>query len=252
MNELQIFKNNEFGEIQILEEKGKFEFGATEIARMLGYTNPHKAIIDHCKKDGLTKREVIDSLGRKQEKNFISEGNLYRLITHSKLPEAERFEIWVFDEVLPSIRKTGGYIAGEENMTEDELIAQALLVVNRKLEEKTKENETLKLNNSKLIVENQIMQPKAEYFDDLVDRNLLTNFTETAKELKVKRKDFITFLLNHKYVFRNKKGKLEPYSNSKNDGLFEIKEGKNNKTGWKGTQTLITPKGRETFRLLCI
>lgn len=252
MNELQIFKNNEFGEIQILEEKGKFEFGATEIARMLGYTNPHKAIIDHCKKDGLTKREVIDSLGRKQEKNFISEGNLYRLITHSKLPEAERFEIWVFDEVLPSIRKTGGYIAGEENMTEEELIAQALLVVNRKLEEKTKENETLKLNNSKLIVENQIMQPKAEYFDDLVDRNLLTNFTETAKELKVKRKDFITFLLNHKYVFRNKKGKLEPYSNSKNDGLFEIKEGKNDKTGWKGTQTLITPKGRETFRLLCI
>lgn len=252
MNKLQIFKNKEFGEIQILEEKGKFEFGATEIARMLGYTNPHKAIIDHCKKDGLTKREVIDSLGRKQEKNFISEGNLYRLITHSKLPEAERFEIWVFDEVLPSIRKTGGYIAGEENMTEEELIAQALLVVNRKLEEKTKENETLKLNNSKLIVENQIMQPKAEYFDDLVDRNLLTNFTETAKELKVKRKDFITFLLNHKYVFRNKKGKLEPYSNSKNDGLFEIKEGKNDKTGWKGTQTLITPKGRETFRLLCI
>ena len=69
MNSLQIFNNNEFGEIQILEEKGKFEFGATEIARMLGYTNPHKAIIDHCKRDGLTKREVIDSLGRKQEKN---------------------------------------------------------------------------------------------------------------------------------------------------------------------------------------
>ena len=252
MNELQIFRNEEFGEIQIIEENGKFEFGATEVAKMLGYTNPHKAIIDHCKKDGLTKREVIDNLGRKQEKNFISEGNLYRLITHSKLKSAEKFERWVFEEVLPSIRKTGGYIAGEENMTEEELIAQALLVVNRKLEEKTKENETLKLNNSKLIVENQIMQPKAEYFDDLVDRNLLTNFTETAKELKVKRKDFITFLLNHKYVFRNKKGKLEPYSNSKNDGLFEIKEGKNNKTGWKGTQTLITPKGRETFRLLCI
>ena len=252
MNELQIFRNEEFGEIQIIEENGKFEFGATEVAKMLGYTNPHKAIIDHCKKDGLTKREVIDNLGRKQEKNFISEGNLYRLITHSKLKSAEKFERWVFEEVLPSIRKTGGYIAGEENMTEEELIAQALLVVNRKLEEKTKENETLKLNNSKLIVENQIMQPKAEYFDDLVDRNLLTNFTETAKELKVKRKDFITFLLNHKYIFRNKKGKLEPYSNSKNDGLFEIKEGKNDKTGWKGTQTLITPKGRETFRLLCI
>jgi len=70
MNNLQIFKNQEFGEIQIVEENGKIEFGATEVAKMLKYANPHKAIIDHCKKDGLTKREVIDNLGRKQEKNF--------------------------------------------------------------------------------------------------------------------------------------------------------------------------------------
>ena len=111
MNNLQIFESKDFGEIQIIEEEGKFEFDATGIAKILGYTNPHKAIIDHCKKDGLTKREVIDRLGRKQEKNFISEGNLYRLITHSKLPDAEKFEKWVFDEVLPNIRKTGMYIA---------------------------------------------------------------------------------------------------------------------------------------------
>ncbi len=124
MNSLQIFNNNEFGEIQILEEKGKFEFGATEIARMLGYTNPHKAIIDHCKRDGLTKREVIDSLGRKQEKNFISEGNLYRLITHSKLPVAEKFEIWVFDEVLPTLRKQGTYTIKKRHKPIDRAIKQ--------------------------------------------------------------------------------------------------------------------------------
>ena len=108
----------------------------------------------------------------------------------------------------------------------------------------------LKVENSRLVVDNQIMQPKAEYFDELVDRNLLTNFRETAKQIKVSEKVFVKFLLDHKYVFRNKKGKLEPYAAYAKSGLFEIKECINEKTNWSGTQTLITPKGRETFRLL--
>ncbi len=93
------------------------------------------------------------------------------------------------------------------------------------------------------------MLPKAEYFDELVDRNLLTNFRDTAKELRVKEKQFIQFLINKKYVYRDQKSQLKPYA-EKNTGIFEIKEAKNEKTGWVGTQTLITPKGRETFRLL--
>lgn len=88
-----------------------------------------------------------------------------------------------------------------------------------------------------------------DYFDELVNRNLLTNFRETAKQLEVKEKDFITFLLNKKFIYRDKKGKLLPYAD-KNNGLFEVKECYNEKTQWSGTQTLITPKGRETFRLL--
>ncbi|NFO02700.1 oxidoreductase [Clostridium botulinum] len=107
----------------------------------------------------------------------------------------------------------------------------------------------LQIENEELLVANTNMQPKAEYFDELVDRNLLTNFRDTAKELKVKEKAFIGFLLNIGYVYRDKKQKLKPYAD-KNDGLFEIKEVRNEKTGWVGTQTLITPKGRETFRLL--
>lgn len=108
---------------------------------------------------------------------------------------------------------------------------------------------SLKLTNSQLTVENQIMQPKADYFDELVDRNLLTSFRETAKQLDIKEKEFIAFLLEKKYIYRDKKGKLMPYAD-KNKGLFEIKETFNEKTQWSGTQTLITPKGRETFRLL--
>lgn len=110
---------------------------------------------------------------------------------------------------------------------------------------------TLKMANSVLSVNNQIMKPKADYFDELVDRNLLTNFRETAKQLHIKQGDFIQFLLDKKYLYRDKRGKLLPYAD-KNDGLFEVKECFNDKTQWSGTQTLVTPKGWETFRLLCL
>lgn len=104
---------------------------------------------------------------------------------------------------------------------------------------------------SKLTVDNQIMQPKADYFDELVDRNLLTSFRETAKQLCIKERDFIKFLVDKKYIYRDKKGKLMPYAEHAEKGLFEVKECYNEKTAWSGTQTLVTPKGRETFRLLC-
>lgn len=122
----------------------------------------------------------------------------------------------------------------------EKIMARALKIAENKIN-------ILTLDNSKLTEQNQLMQPKAIYFDELVDRNLLTNFRETAKELKIKEKDFIKYLIDNNYVFRNKKGKLEPYS-TKNNSLFEVKEAVNGK--WSGTQTLITPKGRETFRLL--
>ena len=105
---------------------------------------------------------------------------------------------------------------------------------------------------SALTVENQIMKPKAEYFDELVDRNLLTGIRETAGELGVKQNQFVAFLLEKKYMYRDKKGKLTAYAKPLSDGLFERKECVNEKTQWKGTQDLVTLKGRETFRLLMV
>ncbi len=116
MNELQVFQNSEFGELGVLEIDNKPYFPATTCAKILGYVNPWKAINDHCKEDGLTKREVIDRMGRNQQVKFITEGNLYRLIVGSKLPAAEKFERWVFDEILPSIRRNGGYVGSMEKM----------------------------------------------------------------------------------------------------------------------------------------
>lgn len=248
MNELQIFKNEEFGEVRTVEIEGKPFFCGSDVAKALGYAIPSKAVNTHCK--GVSKMEA-PTAGGTQTLLFIPEGDLYRLIVSSKLPTAEKFEQWVFDEVLPSLRKHGGYISGQAEMSPEELMAKALQVAQKTLEEREARIGVLAAENSALTVEKQILQPKADYFDELVDRNLLTNFRETAKQINVKQKDFVNFLLEKKYVYRDKRGKLMPYAD-RNEGLFEIKECFNEKTQWCGTQTLITPKGRETFRLLCL
>ena len=116
--------------------------------------------------------------------------------------------------------------------------------------EEQQEKKQLSAKVSSLTVDNAIMQPKADYFDQLVDRNLLTNLRDTAKELQIKQNAFVSFLLEKKYMYRDQKGKLMPYSKHVDAGLFEIKEFTNEKTGFSSTQALITPKGRETFRLL--
>lgn len=109
MSELKIFDNEQFGSLQVLEKDGKVFFPATDVALKLGYSNPHDAIKRHVKEYGVVFHEVIDTLGRKQEKKYISEGNLYRLISNSKLETSQQFEQWVFDDVLPTLRMTGVY-----------------------------------------------------------------------------------------------------------------------------------------------
>lgn len=239
MSNIQIFSNPEFGAVRTLEESGTILFCGKDSATALGYKSPKDAISAHC--PGAVKRR-LPTPGGEQEMSFIPESDLYRLIFSSKLPNAEKFTDWVTGEVLPSIRKNGGYIAGQEELSPQELMAKALLVANKTLADR-------EARISELTVQNQIMAPKAEYFDALVDRNLLTNFRETAKELGIPPKAFVDWLLAKKYLYRDQKGKLLPRED-KNNGLFEVKEAKNEKTQWSGVQTLVTPKGRETFRLL--
>lgn len=246
MNEMQVFENNEFGTVRVLEENGKTLFCGSDVAKALGYSNAPDALNRHCR--SIVKRDTATAQGNMASMTFIPEGDVYRLITHSKLPAAEKFERWVFDEVLPTIRRTGGYLMPDK-VEEVLLNPDTIIQLATQLKESREKALRLEAANSALTVQKQIMQPKAEYFDELVDRNLLTNFRETAKELKIKEKAFVGFLLGHKYVYRDKRGKLVPYA-EKNSGLFELKECVNEKTGWGGTQTLITPKGRETFRLL--
>lgn len=241
MNNMQIFKY-ENNDVRTVEMNGEPWFVGKDVAVVLGYSNSRDAL---SKKVDPEDKGVAncDTLGGTQELTIINESGLYSLILSSKLPTAKQFKRWVTSEVLPSIRKNGGYIAGQEQMTPEELMAKALLVANKTLAERD-------ARISELTVQNTIMQPKAEYFDELVDRNTLTNFRETSKELGISERDFIRFLIDN-IIFRNQRGKLMPYAD-RSDGLFEVKECYNEKTKWSGIQTLVTPKGRETFRLLCL
>lgn len=151
MNELQIFNSEEFGDIRTAEIDGKPYFVGTDVAKALGYSNPRKAIIDHCK--GVTKRDTPTSSGI-QSMSYINEGDLYRLIMKSKLPSAEKFESWVMDEVLPTIRKTGSY---QKPMTIAEQI-QLLALGNQNHEERIE-----KLENTMTIDYGQ-----QKYIGDLV------------------------------------------------------------------------------------
>lgn len=129
MNELMIFNNPEFGEIRTIEENGKVLFCGNDVALALGYKDTTNAIKRHCR--GVAKRHLTDNLGRDQLMNFIPEGDVYRMAASSQLPGAEKFESWIFDEVIPSIRKNGGYIKGQQDMTPEELMAAALLMRRR-------------------------------------------------------------------------------------------------------------------------
>lgn len=241
MEKLQLFQNPKFGQIRTLEIDGEPWFVGKDVAEALGYSNTKDALSRHVDEEDKRGSRFPTPSGE-QTMTFINESGLYSLVLSSKLPAAREFKRWITREVIPAIRKNGGYINGQREMNPEELMAAAVLVAQRTIAERD-------ARISALTVKNQIMAPKADYFDQLVERNTLTNFRETAKELEVSPKEFVSFLLERKYVYRDKKGKLLPYE-QKNDGLFQVKECLNEKTQWSGTQTLVTPKGRETFRLL--
>ena len=231
-------------------EKGGIAYLKLEaVARGLGFTQ-EKNGVEYVKWERVN--SYLSELGFSPllgKDDFIPENIFYRLAMKAKNEAAEAFQAKIADEVIPSIRKYGMYASetAVEKMLADPDTAIQLL---QQIKEERGKRKALEVANSALTVDKQIMQPKADYFDELVDRNLLTNFRETAKQLGVPPKKFVTFLLEHKYIYRDKKGKLQPYQPYTESGLFNLKECVNEKTGWGGTQTLITPKGRETFRLL--
>lgn len=216
-------------------------FVLKDVCDVLGISN-HKMVAQRLDTDEVSQADLTDSLGRTQATTIINESGLYSVILRSDKPEARNFRKWITSEVLPSIRKTGGYIVGQETLSPEELMAKALLIAQQKIAERD-------AKIADLTVKNRIMEPKADYFDACIERNLLLNFRETAKVPGIPPKQFMDFLMEKKFLYRTQKGSLLP-TESRNDGYFSVKESYNSATGWSGTQTFVTPKGREAFRLM--
>lgn len=201
-------------------------FKAKDVAEWLELTNVTD-MVSRIDEEELTKF----NLGSRQgETWFLTEDGLYEILMQSRKPIAKQFKKGV-KEILKKIRKTGSY-----SSQVPQTFAQALMLA-AKQQEKIEQQQ-------KLLIE---QAPKAEYFDNLVDRNLLTSFRDTAKQIGLKQNQFIALLLNDKYIYRDKKGGLKPYAQYAGT-LFKLKDwGDEHKSG---LQTLITPQGKETFRLL--
>jgi prophage antirepressor-like protein len=238
MNQLQQVFTYSGNQVRTIIKDGEVWFVAKDVCDILNHSN-HKMAVSRLDEDEVNKVYLTDSLGRRQQMTIVNEAGLYSLILTSNKPEAKAFKRWITHEVIPTIRKTGGYVANEDMFIETYLKhadEQTKLLFRATLETVRKQNEQI-----------AAMKPKADYFDALVDRRLLTNFRDTAKELKIKPKAFIDWLLAKKYIYRDQRGKLKPYAQYV-PSLFELKEWERN--GRADVQTLVTPKGRETFRIL--
>ncbi|HEY8804952.1 MAG TPA: BRO family protein [Clostridium sp.] len=183
MSELQILNNLEFGDVRLMDIDGKNYFGATDVAKALGYSNQSKAILDHCKLKGVTIREVGVVTGKKKDGSdsmqnvylkFISEGNLYRLIARSKLPSAEKFESWIFDEVLPDIRQHWMYAT---DVTLDNMLNNPDFAITM-LTEYKKEKEARMIAEAEV----ELNKPKVDYYDLVMDAQGLAKAGDIASK----------------------------------------------------------------------
>lgn len=186
MDDMKIFEHPDFGRIRTVELDGQGWLVGKDVAEVLGYEKPTDAIRKHVPEEdrGISKMETPSG---SQNMTIINESGLYSLIFSSKLPSAKAFKQWVTSEVLPSIRKHGAYLT-PETIQNAILNPDTLIQLATALKDEQNKNRALQADNSKLLVGLEIARPKAEYFDELVNRSGLTSFRETAKELGVQPK----------------------------------------------------------------
>ncbi|MBZ6007563.1 phage antirepressor KilAC domain-containing protein [Paraclostridium bifermentans] len=238
MDNLQIFNNSEFGQIRVIEKEGKILAVGSDVAKSLGYSIPSKAVNTHCK--GVSKMEVPTN-GGTQEMLVITEGDIYRLISKSKLPSAEIFESWVFDDVLPQIRKTGGYIPTNEEEDETEILAKAVMIAQKTIEKK---DELLKEKTRELEEKNKFINQIASSQNTLLVREVAKVISSKEGGIVIGEKKLYQKLRDWELIFKNKN---EPQQRYIKQGLFELTEGvRNTSTGTFTYQTMrVTGKGQE-------
>lgn len=220
MNELQIFNSPEFGDIRTVEIDGKPYFVGTDVAKALGYAKPNNAVSTHCRYT--LKRGIATKQGNMSEMVLIPEGDIYRLIIRSKLSSAERFERWVFDEVLPAIHHNGGYIMGQENLSDSELMAKAILVAQKTIEHK---NQIIEQQKAKIEAD----RPKTIFSDAVSTSHTSILIGDLAKLIcqngvQTGQKRLFQWMRENGYLMKTGASYNMPMQRYIEQGLFEVKE----------------------------
>ena len=235
--------------VRTVWHEGNVWFVAKDVAECLGFTHPQSAIIDHCNHAKVLKGGETPLLTSSPRGiNIIPESDVYRLVMRSKLPAAEQFQTWVCEEVLPSIRKTGGYgrvVPASPTATKPQTEAQLILEAMQVLLSRT---ETLKAELAEA-------KPKADYYDTLVDDRDLLTFTEAGKLFGMSARSLAAFLrdakgMPHHWLFKGFDGANIPYQPIIDRGLMKVKHRTSSLNGMPCTQGYFTPKGIEALRKL--
>ena len=189
MNELQIFNNEEFGSVRTITKDNEPMFCLADVCKALELEQVSR-VKSRLKEDGVTNSKVIDRLGREQEATFINESNLYKVIFQSRKPSAERFTDWVTDEVIPSIRKNGGYIANQEQMTPEQIVANALIVAQNIISQKDRQIEELETSVQQMDAVITEMTPKVDYADRILSSKDCMTVSQIAQDYGMSAKRF--------------------------------------------------------------
>lgn len=236
-NKIETFKSERFGNIRIILLNEEPWFVGKDIAVILGYSNPQKAVRDHVDLEDRTVNESFTVNGTAV--TLINESGLYSLTISSKLPDARAFKRWITHEVLPIIRKTGGYMTEPllQRIQQDPAVIYEF--ANALLAEKKR--------STALATELALAKPKADYFDAFINPDDCTNIRTTAKEMKIPERQFVKFLLKEKFLFRSPNGTLLPYNKPSNEGLFIVRDYYIHR--YFASQTFFTPMGKDTIRV---
>lgn len=215
MNELRIFENPQFGEVRTLEEGGQVLFCGKDVCTALGYKDTTNAMKQHC--HGVVKRHLTDSLGREQETNFIPEGDIYRLAARSELPGAAAFESWIFDDVLPSIRRNGLYATEKTTaqlLEDPDFLIQTLQTLKEEREQRRH------LEKCSRILEQRVSEyePKARYVDEILKCPGCVLISQIAEDYGMSAKA-LNKLLHEEGVQYNMGGQWLLYKEHQNKGL---------------------------------
>ena len=242
MSELRIFSSPEFGEVRTVTIGDEVWFVGNDVAKALGYQKPDQAVRTNVDEEDSTLMGVLDANNHTQQMKVINESGLYSLVMSSRIPSAKRFKRWVTSEILPSIRKHGGYIFNQDAMSDDELMERALLVAQSRIAERDRiianQKEEIQKKDEKIAV----MEPDASAFQALCDSKLLTNFRDGAKELGMSQSQLIGWLKREKYIYSTSKGELRPMEAYRESDLCQMKSYINPYNGFSGIQTYLPPQ----------